>query len=161
MIYLRPYKKEDAERLTEIKRKKEVQVFGSNVNLTAKEFDKNVQLASANKKLGLDYSDFYTICIKEKNKEVIVGSYVLRVHTKRNDADVGIFIDPMHQGKGYATQAHMTGIFIAKKLKLKKLIGETDHDNIASQKSLMKAGYKFIKKYTKYKIEICRYEYQL
>ena len=121
MIYLRPYKKEDAERLTEIKRKKEVQVFGSNVNLTAKEFDKNVQLASANKKLGLDY--FYTICIKEKNKEVIVGSYVLRVHTKRNDADVGIFIDPMHQGKGYATQAHMMGIFIAKKLKLKKLIG--------------------------------------
>lgn len=161
MIYLRPYKKEDAEKLTEIKRKKEVQVFGSNANLTAKEFHKNVTLAMANKKLGLDYTDFYTICLKDKRNEIIIGSFLLRIHTKRNDAEVGIFVDPDHQGNGYATQAHMMGVFIARKMKLKKLIAETDHDNIASQKSLLKAGYKFIKKYTKYRVEIYRYEYEL
>ena len=161
MIYLRPYQIQDAEKLTEIKRKKEVQVFGSNANLTANEFHNNVIKAIHNKKLKQDYTDFYTICLKDKNKEIIIGSYVLRIHIKNNDAEIGIFIDPDYWGNGYATKAHKLAFNIAKKLNLNKLIAEVDYDNIASKKSLVKAGYNLIKIYNKYKQQLYRFEYEL
>ena len=55
----------------------------------------------------------------------------------------------------------ISGISIAKKLKLKKLIAETYSNNEKSKRSLMKSGFKIVSVKKRGKLEICRLEYEL
>lgn len=78
---------------------------------------------------------------KEDNKFVGYGG-IHHIDFETKKAEIGYFISPQFQRKGYATEASLSLIDFARtELKLKTIYATTRHDNIASQRTLKRLGF--------------------
>jgi RimJ/RimL family protein N-acetyltransferase len=79
--------------------------------------------------------------------DVMVGSINLEIQEQdASTAEVGVWVGAEYAGNNYAARAErLISNFAFQDLGLKVIFGEVDKDNIASQKSLLKAGFTQVK----------------
>jgi RimJ/RimL family protein N-acetyltransferase len=150
-ILLREFTLEDCEAVFEFSMNKEVQKYTGDITLQtvnqAKDIIKNVWFSDY-KKYGYGR---WAVVYKPVNK--VIGFAGLKYLPELDETDIGYRFLPEYWGKGIATEVSKEIIkYGFEVLKLKKIIGITMTNNIASSKVLEKIGLGFYK-YDSYKGE--------
>jgi ribosomal-protein-alanine N-acetyltransferase len=91
-----------------------------------------------------DYKGYWAV--EEKDSGLFVGCFVIiPIPTDMEKTQLGYSFLPDHWGKGYATEVTKEGVnYFYNRTPLTEIYGVTETPNIASQKVLLKAGFKQI-----------------
>ncbi len=82
--------------------------------------------------------------VHEKNTRCFVGSFVVIPVQQSDLKQLGYALLPQHWGKGYATELTKAGLnYVFSKTPLETIYAYTEKPNLASQKVLLKAGFRF------------------
>ncbi len=95
------------------------------------------------KNLQLGGLGFFTVILKETNKPI--GTSTALQRDKLKYIDIGYGFLPEYRGKGYATEATKLIIeYVRTKFQQEKVFAFTMPENKASQKLLIKLGFKYV-----------------
>ena len=90
-----------------------------------------------------DQWDWYAMWLIEKTDGTLIGDLCFKGHEADKNPEIGYGIVDEFQGKGFATEAVMLALRWAfGHPEVLAVEAETDPDNIASQKVLMKCGFR-------------------
>ena len=91
-----------------------------------------------------DYKGFWAV--ERKDDGLFIGCFVIiPIPDDVEKTQIGYSFLPEHWGKGYATEVSKEGVnYFYNKTPLTEIYGVTETPNIASQKVLLKAGFKFL-----------------
>jgi ribosomal-protein-alanine N-acetyltransferase len=95
------------------------------------------------------------------NELEVIGYVGLAYVKEFEQNEIMYAFHPKVWGKGYATEASYMMKELAQELKITKLIGLTDIDNIASEKVLRHIGYEFVKNLEIWGLEMKYFELDL
>ena len=70
-----------------------------------------------------------------------IGGVGFKGQPESGSVEIGYGLTPSARGHGYATEAVRTVIAIARQHQLKRVVADTDDGNIASQRTLERAGF--------------------
>lgn len=89
-----------------------------------------------------DYKGYWAV--DEKQTGIFVGCFVIIPLPEEPDkTQMGYSFLPEYWGRGYATEVTMEGVqYFHDRTPLQEIYGVTETENIASQKVLLKAGFK-------------------
>ena len=94
------------------------------------------------KEHGIKNKNIYAIVIKDVNK--VIGHLIFKEYNNKNEYEIGWIINKDYWNKGYATEASKCIInYGFEVLKLFKIVGETEKENIQSIKLLEKLGMQY------------------
>ncbi len=89
------------------------------------------------------YFTEFLIVLKEDDR--IIGSIDYKHIPEDGVTEVGYGIHPLHQNKGYMSEALKGFLDFGKRIGIRKVLADTRKDNIASQKVLQNCGFRFLK----------------
>ena len=91
------------------------------------------------------YREYLAIAIEDKKSHLVVGSVGSSYYEDFMEVGVTYFIGAAYRGNGFAAEAlQCLTAYLFAKYSLKKLIAVVSIDNIASSKTLEKAGFSFV-----------------
>jgi len=143
-LILRRFTIEDAQEVFDFSSNEEVIKLTGDKLLTsideAKDIINNIWLHE------YDKYGYARMAVVHKKHKKIIGFAGLKYEPEWKATDIGYRFLPEYWGKGIATEASLPFIFYGfNVLKLPKIVGAADPDNVGSCKVLEKLGLKFIK----------------
>ncbi len=91
------------------------------------------------------YREYLAFAIEDKKSHLVVGSVGSSYYEDFMEVGVTYFIGAAYRGNGFAAEAlQCLTEYLFAKYSLKKLIAVVSIDNIASSKTLEKAGFSFV-----------------
>ncbi len=91
------------------------------------------------------YREYLAFAIEDKKSHLVVGSVGSSYYEDFMEVGVTYFIGATYRGNGFAAEAlQCLTEYLFAKYSLKKLIAVVSIDNIASSKTLEKAGFSFV-----------------
>jgi ribosomal-protein-alanine N-acetyltransferase len=102
--------------------------------------------------------------VQLKSTDAVIGTCGLNKRDNLTDVDLGYALLPEHFGKGYAEEATLACIQVAKNLfHLPRLLAIVNPNNSASRKLLEKIGFQYQSMIAMYdnEPEICKYKIEL
>jgi len=84
----------------------------------------------------------YPFTVRLQKSNIAIGLVVLAPHHNPEDMEISFMFMPEHWGNGYARETVKALLeFCGRKLKLKRVVSETQTANMRSRKMLEKSGY--------------------
>ena len=91
-----------------------------------------------------NYLFFTEFLIVLKENDHVIGSIDYKYVPKDGVTEVGYGLNPIYQGHAYMSEALKAFLEFGKKLGIKRVLADTEPNNIRSQNTLKRCGFKYI-----------------
>ncbi len=118
------------------------------------------ELAELIKKYEIEDNDFWIYAIVRKEDKQFVGTVAL-VKDEVGDDEIGYRFIERFWGNGYASETCKGLILYCRKVGMKKIIGNVVNANVASERILIKFGFKKVKDFISEDIGLPESKYEL